>query len=153
LPGPAVAIDARRHTLASDLFVLTLFVASLVDSTTIHSRSTFWFRVNTGLTLAQLAGATAVLIQYHRGALLRGLQKLAIATLVLTGVVFYVQSFSFSMANGGKTFDVKGRAIQLLPPVIVVRQVGDAVEVLLGLIGAAIILRSSYRNGADIIKN
>lgn len=153
LPSRVADIAVRRHTLASDLFVLSLFVAALVDSTTIHSRSSLWFRINTGLTLALLVGAIAVLIQYHRGALLQAIQKIAIAALVLMGVVFYMQSFSFSMANAGRNFAVKGRAIPLPPPVIVAHQVADGLEVLLGLIGAAVILRSSFRNEADIIKD
>jgi hypothetical protein len=141
-PRPRTA--ARAHTLAADLFVLSLFVSSVVGLVTLRSTYMVWFRVNTGLTLAQLAGAVAVLVQYSRGSLGRAMQRVAIAALVLIGVTFYVQTFTYSFVSNTGAFLVKGGNFDLPRPVMVVHQATDALGLLLGFIGAAIILRGSY---------
>ena len=161
--GPAVAAlapvepqrpaGARSHTLASDLFVLSLFVGSLVDFSTVHSQAIFASRLSTALTLAQLAAAVAVLIQYYRGSLRGGMQRLAIAALVLIGVVFYIHSFSLSFANATKTITVNVALTPLPPWVIAAHQIADGVALLLGFLGAAIILRGGRHGQPDIIKN
>jgi hypothetical protein len=124
--------------------VLSLFVSSVVGLVTLRSTYVVWFRVNTGLTLAQLAGAVAVLVQYSRGSLGRAMQRVAIAALVLIGVTFYVQTFTYSFVSNTGAFLVKGGNFDLPRPVMVVHQATDALGLLLGFIGAAIILRGSY---------
>ena len=158
--GPAAAALApvgrgrvpprASHTVASDLFVLSLFVGSLVGLATAHSELPgSGFRVNTGLTLAQLAGAIAVLIEYYRGGVGRATQKLAVSALVLIGVAFYMQTFAFSFANAGQGFALNSAAMAMSGPGKVVHQVTDGLGLLLGFVGAAIILRG----GPDIIKD
>ena len=141
-PRPRTA--ARAHTLAADLFVLTLFVSSLVGLFTLRSTYMVWFRVSTGLTLAQLAGAVAVLVQYSRGSLGRPMQRVAIAALVLIGVTFYVQTFTYSFVSATGAFTAKGTGLNLPGPVMVVHQATDALGLLLAFIGAAIIVRGTY---------
>jgi len=139
---------APRHTAASDLFVLSLFVSSLVGLGTVHSNAEVWLRVNTGLTLAQLAGAIAVLMEYYRGRLGRAMRRVAVSALVLIGLTFYVQTFSYSFATATKSFALHGAA-PMSGPIVMVHQVTHGVGLLLGFVGAAIILRG----GPDIIKD
>jgi hypothetical protein len=153
-PEPQPRRAARAHTPASDLFVLSLFVGSVVGLGTIHSSYTGWFQINSGLTLLQLACAVAVLVQYSRGGLVRAMQRLAIAALVLVGVTFYVQTFTYSftmMASG--TLVQRDRSVSPPPPVIVIHEATNAAGLLLAFIGMAIILRGSYGHDPDIIED
>jgi hypothetical protein len=144
---------ARSHTLASDLFVLGLFVASLVGMTTADSVDTAWFRANSFLALLQLAGAIATLIQSYRGGLGRAMRRIAIASLVLTGVLFYAQTFAFTFVNAARLSEVY-RAFAAIPrSLVVVRQAAHGVGLLLAFAGGVIILRSTYEDEADIIKD
>lgn len=160
--GPAVAAlapveprpgAARSHTLASDLFVLSLFVGSLVDLATVHSETMVIRRMRSALAVVQLVGAIAVLIQYYRGGVRRAMQRVAIAALALIGVRFYVQSFAFAFANTARAFAGNGNTIAMPSPVVLIHQVADGLGLLLGFIGAAIILSGSHRGEPDIIKD
>jgi hypothetical protein len=161
--GPAVAAMApvtppphpagRAHTLLSDLFALSLVVGALVGLATVRSADTAWFQLRAALTLVQLAGAIAVLVQYARGTLSRTMQRVAIAALVLIGVTFYVQTFSFAFVSTARMGAVYGAAGAMPEPVIVIHQVSDAVRLLLGFISAVNTLRSSYEDEPDIIKD
>jgi len=143
----------RAHTLAADLFVLSLLVGSAVGLGTMHATYTGWFQVNTGLTLLQLAGAVAVLVQYSRGILVRAMQRVAIAALVLIGVTFYAQTFTYSFNAANGAFLAKGVGMGAPRPVIAVHEATDGVGLLLGFIGAAIILRGTFGRDPDIIKD
>jgi hypothetical protein len=147
--APRPSTTARSHTLAADLFVLSLFLGSLVSFATVHSTATAtaWSRVNGGLALLQLAGAVAVLVQYSRGSLGRPMQRVAIAALVVLGLNFYVQTFVFSFATAMRATpgsDVEGAFM-------VFHRYRDGVGLLLGAIGAVIILRGRF--DPDIIKD
>jgi hypothetical protein len=143
--APAAArprTNAPAHTLASDLFVLCLFAGSLVGLGTAGSLAMAWFRVNGALSLAQLAGAIAVLVQYYRGGVGRAMQKVAIAGLVLIGVAFYTQLFAWSFIRAAQISEM----VAMPGAFIVFHQVADGVGLLLALIGGVIILRSSYED-------
>ncbi len=144
---------ARAHTLAADLFVLSLFAGSAVGLATMHSSYTGWFQVNTALTLLQLGGAVAVLVQYSRGILGRALQRLAITALVLMGVTFYAQTLTYSFTTANGTFLMKGAGSGAPRGVLAVHEVTNGAGLLLGLIGAAILLRGAYGHDPDIIKD
>jgi hypothetical protein len=137
--SPSRAVAARSHTLASDLFVLSLFVGALVDLSVAHSHATIWPKVTTGLRLVQLVGAITVLVQRYRGLLRPPMQKLAIAALVLMGVTLYVQYFSLSFDPLNAPVRPMVEVISSL--VVVVNRVADGIGLLLGFIGAVIILR------------
>lgn len=146
------AAPARSHTLASDLLVLSLVVSSLVGFATVHSSSVEWLRLNSALNVAQLACAAAVLMQYSRGSVARVMQRLAVATLVLVGVMFYAQIFSYSFASAAGAFMARG-GLGIPRPLIVVNQAIDGVRLLLGFISTIVTLRGSYRDEPDIIKD
>jgi hypothetical protein len=160
--GPAVAamapVDPRRHgsvpsrTLASDLFVLALVVSSIVGLATVTTPDLFWNRLNTGLTLAQLAGAIVVLVQYSRGIVGKAMQRVAVASMVLAGVTFYVQTFSFALIGAARaTADF--RSMMVVRPFMVAHQVTYGLDLLLGFISAVITLRGAYNDETDIIKD
>lgn len=136
---------APSHTLASDLFGLSLLVSAIVGLATIRSSAVVWSRVNTGLTLVQLCGAIVVLMQYFRGGLGRAMQRVAIASLVLTGVAFYVQAFSFAFTSVGVAGASSG-ALFTMRPYTVLNQAIYGMELLLGLISTIITLRGTLRD-------
>ena len=143
----------RSHTPASDLFLLSLLVGALADVSVLHFNSDGGARIRMVLTLLQLVGAVAVLMEHYRGKLGRAMQRVAIAALVLIGVLFYVQTFSFSFM-GALSASKGTNLVQLLPPVVVtIHQVAGGIRLLLCFIGLAIILRSGYRDEPDIIKD
>jgi hypothetical protein len=160
--GPAVAAmapaqaprnaTAAGSTPASGLFLLILVVSAIVGLATANSPEVFWNRVNTGLNLLQLAGAVVVLVQHSRGILGRAIQRVAIASMLLTGVMFYVQTFSFAFINGVRMGAGLGQA-SAVRPFVVAHQVTYGLDLLLGLIGAIITLRSSYGDDPDMIKD
>jgi hypothetical protein len=103
--------------------------------------------------VAQLACAAAVMMQYSRGSVARVMQRLAIATLVLVGVMFYAQIFSYSFASAAGAFMARSSGLGIPRPVVVVNQAVDGVRLLLGFISAVVTLLGSYRDEPDIIKD
>ena len=160
--GPSVAamapVETRphaaapSHTLASDLFALALVVCSAVGLATVTFPDAFWNRVNTVLTLVQLAAAVVVLVQYSRGMIAKPMQRVAIASMLLTGVTFYVQTFTFAFINGARLGAGIG-PMTAIRPYVVAHQVTYGLNLLLGLISAVITLRGAYSDEPDIIKD
>jgi len=149
-PRPHAA--APSHTLASDLFALVLVVCSAVGLATVTFPDAFWNRVNTVLTLVQLAAAVVVLVQYSRGMIAKPMQRVAIASMLLTGVTFYVQTFTFAFINGARIGAGIG-PMTAIRPYVVAHQVTYGLNLLLGLISAVITLRGAYSDEPDIIKD
>jgi len=145
-------VRAANHTLASDLFVLILVVSSIVGLATAHTPSVVWDRVRTGLAIVLIAGAVVVLVEHSRGRLGRAMQRVAAASMLLIGVTFYVQTFTFTFLNG--VHAGVGRAMtDPLRPFVIARQAMYAMELLLGFSGAVIALRGTYRDETDIMKD
>lgn len=144
-PARAARSHVPSHTLASDLFVLSLFVCALVDLSVAHFHAAILPKVATGLSVAQLVGAIAVMVQHYRGLLGSAMHKLAIAALVLMGLMLYVQAFATSFT----TFAIGAGVNPATAPMplssafmVAVHRVADGLDLLLGFIGAAIVLRS-----------
>ena len=147
--GPSVAAMApaesqRRsapgRTLASDLLALTLLVTSTVGLATARSADVLWNRVDTALMLVQLAAAIAVLVQYARGRIGKAMQRVAVASLLLTGVAFYVQTFTFAVVNGARIGAGLG-ATAPMRPYVAVHQAAYGMNLLLGVIATIVTLR------------
>jgi len=160
--GPVVAASApaeirpharaASHTPASDLFVSVLVVSSIVGLATVHSTNVIWSRVNTGLAVVLIVAAVVVLVEHSRGKLRRAMQRVAAVAMLLTGVTFYVQTFTFSFLNGMRA-GAGPSATAPLRPFIVAHQVTYALELLLGFIGAFVTLRGMIRDETAIIKD
>ena len=96
-PGHAApggrSVAPRSRTLASDLFLASLFADAIATGFEIGAPSAFLTVVSAGLTALQLAGAIWIFVQHSRGVLSTAMQRFAIATLVLIGGDLYVQAF------------------------------------------------------------
>lgn len=147
----SAAAPALSHTLTADLFVLSLVIGSLADFSVARYSSTVWVRVRSFLTLLQLALTVAVLIQRYRRVLRPAMQRVAVAALLLIGVMFYVQSLSLSFMSGFVAGAIGGSFMP--PPIILIHQIAGGIRLLLALIGLAVILRDGYRGQPDIIGN
>lgn len=143
---------APSHTPASDVFVLALLAGAIGGLASAHSAALLWNRIITGVTLLQLGLAVLVLVQYSRGRLGRGMQRVAVAAMLLTGVTFYLQTFSLTLITGRQIGASVG-TILITQPYVVLHEATCGLELLLGLIGAIVTLRGTLRDEPDIIKD
>ncbi len=127
-------------------------VTSAVGLATVDSADVFWNRVNTVLTVVQLAAAVVVLVQYSRGGIGKAMQRVAVVSMLLTGVTFYVQTFTFAFINGARIGSGL-RPMAQMGPYVVAHQVTYGLNMLLGLVSAVITLRGAYSDEPDIIKD
>ena len=139
----AAAVPARSHTLASDIFLASLFADALLNVLTLHSaaRGVEW--ASYGLAAVEVAGAIFIFFQYHRGILRAGLQNLAIATLIVMGAFYYARQIIAGLATAGAPAaqilpDPKALAAQ--PAYILLREVDAGVALVLGLAGVVLAL-------------
>ncbi len=111
-----------------------------------------WNRINTGLTLVQLAASIMVLVQYSRGLLMKVMQRLAVASLLLTASYSTCRRLRMpsSMAQGWAWGLGPVAAVR---PAVLVHQVTYGLELLLGILSAAIAVRGAYEDQPDIIKD
>jgi hypothetical protein len=143
---------APSHTMVSDLFALCLVLGSAVGLATVSSPGLVWSRVNTGLLLLQFGASIAVMVQYSRGKVGVAMQRISVASLLLAGVAFYVQTFTFAYAQ--TTFaGPKPSLAFVAEPLVLVHQVIYGLNLLLGLLSGIIALRSAYDDEPDIIKD
>jgi len=139
-PTPTPKATARTHTLASDLFVASLFIDAALTFLTLHSvtKSTVW--ISYVLTFVQIGGGVAIFLQYHRGILRAGMQRLAIATLILMGISYYVSQILGGVAMGNRPVMPDPSVIAALPSYLLLRQVNAVACLILGLVGVGLIL-------------
>jgi len=151
LVGPAVlppgtppliqpTADARRHTLASDIFVACLFADAALNFLTLHSMTRIIEWILYALAFGEIGGAVVIFLQHHRGILRAGMQKLAIATLILLGAVYYVRQILAGVAMGNRPALPDANLLATLPSYLVLRQVEAGVCLILGLVGVALAL-------------
>ena len=133
--------DRRSRTLASDLFLASLFADAIATSLEIGSPSAVLTALSAGLTALQLAGAIWMFVQHSRGILSTAMQRLAIVTLVFIGGLLYVQAFADSVqaALAGRRGPV---AIHALARSETIRPIYIAGVLLLGLTGLVLSFKS-----------
>ena len=85
------------RTLASDLFLASLFADAVATGLEIGSPSLLLTALSVCLTVLQLACGIWIFVQHYRGILSTAMQRLAIVTLVFIGGVLYVQAFADSV--------------------------------------------------------
>lgn len=136
VPSP---IPARAHTLASDIFVASLFADSILNFLTLHTatRASQWIWY--GLAVVQVAGAVFIFLEHRRGILRAGLQKLAIAALITLGAVFYLKQILAGVAMGNRPIMPDPAVLAALPSFLLLREVDAGICLILGLVGAALI--------------
>jgi hypothetical protein len=138
--------DGPTRTWASDLFVASLFVRGGVNLLTLNSLTPTVLWVLNVLLLLQAGAAVLVLVQHYRGALGSRMQKLAIATLVVMGALYYTGVFGMGVAAGiagaRGPAAIRQNSLELTSGYRLLREIGAAASLLLGVTGMAISQRS-----------
>ena len=105
-----------------------------------------------GLALARMLTAILVLVQHYRGTLLAGMQRLAIASLLLMGVLFYSRQLFTGIEIGMRppgagrpsvAMNREAYAFMGFPSVL--READAVASGILGLIGGFLTVRAAGR--------
>jgi len=141
-PLPGAQPQGGASTAALCL-AAALVASGAFDLLTLHSRTAWTGVMPLWFAVAKIAAATAVFIQYNRGKLRRGVQRIAIAALVALGVMFYINQFRTSMT----TASARGRAVTFSTVVLggtpVLRGAEGGADLLLGFAAAVLLLTGS----------
>ena len=139
-PAPAAA---RSHTLASDLLIGVLFAAGAFDFVTLGASRGAAHGAAIGILMVKMALAVVIFVQHYKGKLQSGMQKLAIATLLAMGVMYYVDQLAAGFAAGAEAANKKA-AVRIAPVVIsgskLTSELDGGASVILGCVGLAIVL-------------
>jgi hypothetical protein len=130
----------RRRTLVSDIFVASLFANAALDFLTLRTmtRTTEWMLY--GLNFVEIGSAIFIFLQHHRGILRAAIERLAIATLILMGIAYYVGQILAGVAMGNRMALPDPAVLATLPGHVVLRQVEAGVCLILALVGLALAL-------------
>ena len=126
------------RTLVSDLFIGSLLADALAHTAMLVSSSPLLQWTGYALNIVQLAAACAIFVQSSRRRLQPAMQKLAIATLLTLGALYYARSILGSIA-GTNMFDT--------PVARILHEVEIGANVVLAMIGLAILLNRSSQAG------
>jgi hypothetical protein len=105
--GPAIAASPEttqlnsalpRRALASDLFLVSLFADALAKIAPL--RGPLASRLPLPMELITVAAAVVVLVQYNRGRLRAGMHRVAVASLLVFGTLYYVQGMTAGISAG-----------------------------------------------------
>lgn len=147
---PAAGAAESHATAVSDAFIASLLIGAIVDFLTLHSVTNAIRWIEAGLGLLQVALAALVLVQCYRRVLGAAMQRLAIAALVLMGCGYYAATTITALSTNDQPVRFTSNAMLMLPQFILLREIYSGLSILLGLIGAVIILRGRARQ-PDII--
>jgi hypothetical protein len=145
--APATHTGAVR-TWATDLLIASLFSSAAVNLLfLLHaSREIRWMAYL--CNLVEVAAAAAVLVQHYRGQLRPAMQRLAIAALIVMGLVLYLQPLSVGLLAGmeaaktGRPAHVDVDEIGGTLGMPLFRQFDIGASTVLGCVGLWILLRS-----------
>jgi hypothetical protein len=131
--------NARIHTAAADIFVVTLLSNALANLLLLHSTSalTNWVRIVFGLAL--LTETVLLFVQHYRGLLRGAMQKLAIANLIAVGVMYYVRQMVFSFNTASRQPGADLRIPTFYAGDALSRGIDAGVCTIMGLVGLGII--------------
>jgi hypothetical protein len=139
----AALVDTPTRDLVSDLLVVVLFVAGIAAFLTLNwsTKALAWLSIpflglKVGLSMI-------VLVQHYKGKLRGGMQKLAIAVLIVLGVVFYTEQM-IAGYQAGATAANKQAGGQVMPVIVSANHFGAKFDgiasLVLGCVGVGIIL-------------
>jgi hypothetical protein len=131
---------ARRSSPLSEIFVAMMFVDALFSFATRHSRTTVLTWLGYAMLGIEIGLSIALLIQHNRGRLRAGMQKLVIASILVTGVTWYSPPFiaAMSVATAARTKSAPAPAGTVADTVI--QDIDIGAHLLWGLTGIAILL-------------
>jgi len=125
-----------RRALATDLFLASLFADAVVKLAPLPPAINSWLPF--AMPLVTIAGAVTVIVVHHRRRLRTGMNRVAVASLVAFGLLYYVQSLSAGIAAGVTAAKTGKQTIMVpFPRSKVAQQAGagfDAILVIVGLI-------------------
>jgi len=160
-PAPAAApgaspseqgAAARSRTVASDVMIGSLLVRGILDFFPRQFAAGPFRWVSYLVVLIWLVSATAALVQHHRGILRAAMQKLAVVSIVVAGIGYYVSVGGLTAINFSRNAQLDERALVDIPAFILIGRTFGALNVLLAIAGIVIVLSSASRQ-PDIIKN
>lgn len=149
---PAPATTPRRG-FAGAFFAAALLFSGIFDFATLHVNTT-WAVAGPGWFAAlKIAAATIVFIQFNRGAATRALRRLAIAALIVIGVMFYANQFTSSMQIAFSQHTAIGTArpksikvsTAILARTPLLRGIEGGADILLGLLSAVFMIQGGSR--------
>ncbi len=135
--GPAKPMAPRRN-LVSDLFVASLFADALLNVLTLNSLTRGLQWVWYGLAFFEIAMAILIFLQYHRGELRAGMQRLAVGTLIVMGMAYYIRAAMSSLGWASNQLFPELVAPSSAPGYILLREIDAGVMLVLGCIGVGI---------------
>ncbi len=155
--GPAGPVTAQRgkdiplqraglrvRTLVTDLFIGTLLTDAAVHAALLAYRSTALQWTGYTLNFVEVAAACAIFVQAYRKQIKPAMQKLAIATLMLLGGLYYARPLLAGLAESAKT-QARGHVVVStglisLPASRLFHQIEIGANVILAMAGLAIML-------------
>ena len=138
------AVRAPSRTLISDLLIAALFASALAAFFTLSAPAAVVRSVAISFLVLKAGLAVGVFVQHYKGKLRSGMQKVAIATLLVTGATYYVEQVSASVAQGIANARKQNPQIQVMPMMVTGNrfsaEVNGAASLLLGCAGLGVIL-------------
>jgi len=134
-----------RRSLVTDLLLASLFADAVVNLAPLPAALNSWLPF--AAALATIAGAIAVIVQHHRGRLKTGMNRVAIASLVAFGLLYYVQSVRAGITAGVTAAKTGKQTIAIaFPRSKVARETGAGFDAILVIVGLIVSLREDdYR--------
>jgi hypothetical protein len=152
-PGVAPARGLRARTLVSDVFIGTLLADAAVHAAFLVYSGPALQWAGYALNLVEVAAACAIFAQAYRKQIKPAMQKLAIATLVIMGALYYTRPFLTGLARGAAASSKKGSPIPeevlSLPSSRLFHEVEIGANVLIAMTGLAIMLVDRDETGAS----
>ncbi len=152
--APAAARPAlRSHTTACLVLVVSLLAEAALGLLTLHYVSTASGWIFTCLSLVQISSAILILIERQRRILRAAMQRVAIASLVVQGLVYYVATTTAAFAPSGRFAGPSVFSRVMFPQSVLLREIAAGIYILLALIALTIVLRPAAARPPDIIEN
>jgi hypothetical protein len=136
--SPAAVLP--RRGLASDLFLASLAADGLAKFLPLPAPLGNWLPFVTELLTA--AGAVGVIVQYNRGRLRAGMNRVAVASLIAFGLLYYVQSGAAGMSATLTAARTGKRTVATaFPQSRLADQAGAGIDAILIIVGLMLSLR------------
>jgi hypothetical protein len=148
----AEAPHAGNSSPACMVLIASLLGAATMDLLSLHKFSSLAMWAVNSLKLVQIASALLVMVQRQRRIIRAPMQRVAIAVLVLQGLLYYVAATSAAFLQPGRFVGVTAFSRLMLPEFALLREIVAAIYVVLAVIGLAVVFQPSQRP-PDIIEN
>jgi hypothetical protein len=129
-----------RRALVTDLFLASLFADAVVKLAPLPPALNNWLPFT--MPLLTIASATAVVVRHHRGRLKTGMNRVAVASLIAFGVLYYVQTVTAGITAGVTAAKTGKQTIAVpLSRSKAAQQAGAGFDAILVIVGLIVSLR------------